>query len=209
MDCLGCFDPSNAIIRAPGRFPRAAHNVPRYPRPSLATLTYEGYHNDLDFTQQFVDPVLGMPGIVETKSTVDLHVGALAGRYIGEQIDGREAHHRNCTGRGGKIVWARNTYETEGQGDVFIDGEFGGSMTSSINHHCDPNVVSVKLTKSDNGKYGLDFIVIKEIPAGGDLFFNNRSQIGVGIVPLEHLKPCYCKGYDAITHLPICTKMML
>ena len=94
-----------------------------------------------------------------------MSVGAVA------RIDSTEAHNRNTTGRGDKIVLARNDSET-GHGNFFINGAYRGGMTSFINHHCDSNMVNVKLTKSDNHRI---FIVLIFIPAEGDLYLDNRS----------------------------------
>jgi hypothetical protein len=193
----------------PARFPRAAHNVPQYP-PETESVVYEGAIEALYETQnQFADSSIGFQGIRGVKTCITLIPGNTAARYVGEHIDGNEAHHRNINGEGGMIAFSRSYTQTENNEDVFIDGAIGGNISRLINHHCDNNHVNVKLTRTENGLHGLDFIVCKKIPIGGDLYFNNGNAMEEGMIPEEYIHRCFCKGFDPITHLPICTKMML
>jgi len=112
-------------------------------------------------------------------------------------------------GEGGMIALARSYKQTQNHEDVYIDGSIGGNISRLINHHCDNAHVNVRLTRTDNGLHGLDFIVCKMIPIGGDLYFNNGNAMEEGMIPEQYIHRCFCKGFDPITRLPICTKIML
>jgi hypothetical protein len=210
--CYSCFDPSNVsndpLLDSSRRaqFPRRAHNYNRYP-PPLRDEDYQGYEADLfEVPDQLAHPITGYGGMRGVKTHCALHVGAIAARYIGEPINADVAHARNENGLGGMIAFAG---QDEQGFDVYIDGAVGGNISRLINHHCNDEMVNIRLVKNYfNGVNCIDVMVCKYIPPEGDLFFNNRSTIVEGMVPEAVLHRCFCKGFD-LNGNPICTRVML
>jgi len=219
MNCCPCGNDENAVVppiegqnvERRYRFPREAHHRPLHPVHHREEDVYRGFEEDLEVVyNQFADDFIDFPGIRGVRTKRDLVVGNLAVRYEGEKINSIEVERRILRSEGGMVVDAG--YNEEGE-RVYIDGAVGGNIACLINHHCNPSRVNVELRKVDNyGEPEVHFMVIKPIPAGTDLYFDNRGS--VACLPLNsgdvvRTVQCLCKGFESIERIPICARRML
>ncbi|KAL7047716.1 hypothetical protein ACKWTF_003086 [Chironomus riparius] len=131
--------------------------------------------------------------IVKTKSrgfgavcVNDIEPDTFIIEYVGELIDNAELNRR----MDGKIKRKeREFYFLTVESDLFVDAEFYANKSRFLNHSCDPNCETRKVTVDGNTRIGI--FSKKFIQAGTELTFDYQMQF------VSNLKTnCYCESVN-------------